>query len=391
MIERVEPGDSSAPTGPQDSLAHSPKHVVLLVHGINTRARWVTVIKPTLEAAGLIAAPAGYDVYGILRFMLPFDWLRRKAIERVRIRINTAIAHHKPDRLSVIAHSFGSFIVARLLASEFNIRWHRLIFCGSVNAQDFPFEQYLDRFTAPIVNEIGTNDVLPALAERVTWGYGSVGSHGFLSAVVEERWHTGLGHSDFLTADFCQQFWVPWLSHGVLTVGSTNPPPPPLWARVVSRLPLRWILVAMFLSLTLLGATTMSRWPPSTLAPYRQDPTPQRRVTDLGTTIQSINVAMEQSCRGGPVARWWSGCKDWRIEPNVYALKLCGSVALYGNPEEALRSAAQQFPECLVVKESPSGQLSVGIGPNLPTKQGEHETWILCGCSKEIIPSLNPR
>jgi hypothetical protein len=48
-----------------------------------------------------------------------------------------------------------------------------------VNAQDFPFEQYLKRFTIPVINEIGTRDFLPALAESITWGYGSVGTHGF--------------------------------------------------------------------------------------------------------------------------------------------------------------------------------------------------------------------
>jgi hypothetical protein len=167
-------------------------HLVILVHGINTRAQWLSTVKPALVEAGLWAESAGYGFYGALRFLIPIDWLRRQAIERVRIRINAATASHKPVMLSVIAHSFGSYIVARLIAQEFHIKWHRIIFCGSVVSDRFPFEQCVSRFTSPILNEIGTRDYWSALAQAVTWCYGSVGSHGFQGAGFEERWHRGL-------------------------------------------------------------------------------------------------------------------------------------------------------------------------------------------------------
>jgi len=59
-------------------------HVVLLVHGINTHAKWNHIIGPTLNEAGFRAAPAGYGVFGVLRFLLPFEFVRRRAVERVR-------------------------------------------------------------------------------------------------------------------------------------------------------------------------------------------------------------------------------------------------------------------------------------------------------------------
>ena len=61
-------------------------HVVILIHGINTRAQWLGIVGPALQARGLVPAPAGYGVYGVLRFLLPFDWLRKRAIASVENR-----------------------------------------------------------------------------------------------------------------------------------------------------------------------------------------------------------------------------------------------------------------------------------------------------------------
>src|SRR5690242_13800255 len=91
--------------------AKSKDHLVLLVHGINTRAQWISVIKPTLEEAGLSVAPAGYGMYGVVRFLLPFPKLRLKAVERVRTALRISKTVYKPTKVSVIAHSFGSYIV----------------------------------------------------------------------------------------------------------------------------------------------------------------------------------------------------------------------------------------------------------------------------------------
>jgi len=223
-------------------------HVVVLVHGINTRAPWISVLSGTLQNANLVAAPAGYGVWGVVRFLLPFDRLRRQAARRVVTKIRTAKVLHNPEKLSVIAHSFGSYLIARTLAEEFDIKWHRVIFCGGVASERFPLEQYLSRFDSPILNEIGTQDYWPALAEAITWGYGSVGSFGFNSPAVTERWHKGFTHSDFLTANFCTKFWIPFLEKGEIIKGN-EPEPLPRMMRILARLPLNWIILIIFIVL----------------------------------------------------------------------------------------------------------------------------------------------
>jgi hypothetical protein len=226
-------------------------HLVVLVHGINTRALWIGLLKPTLEDCGFTIAPASFGVLRVGFFLLPIPWFRNNAVKSVLRDVKTAITIHKPDLISVIAHSFGTYVIARIVAEEPDLQWHRIIFCGSVVSQRFPLYQYLGRFKHPILNEVGTRDIWPAMAESVTWGYGSVGSYGFNKPPVETRWHRGFHHSDFLTDEFCRSYWVPFLRDGSIKRGD---PPDflPWWTRIITLLPLRWVIVATITAILVL-------------------------------------------------------------------------------------------------------------------------------------------
>jgi hypothetical protein len=142
--------------------------------------------------------------------------------------------------MSVIAHSFGTYIVGRLLTDYPEFQWYRIIFCGSVIREDFRFDQVLERFRDPLLNEIGTKVYWPALAESAGWDYGSVGSTGFNRPPVVSRWHHGFEHSDFLTEDFCKEFWIPFLQgHKAKRAGKATQMP--LYVRLICVMPFRWV------------------------------------------------------------------------------------------------------------------------------------------------------
>ena len=291
------------------------KHLVILVHGINTNAQWFPIIKRSLEDAGFIAAPAGYGIFGVIRFLMPFDRLRRGAIKRVSEKIRLARLYYKPDSISVIAHSFGTYVVSRIIAETFDIELDRVIFCGSVVESEFPFQNNLLRFKAPLYNEIGTRDYWPLIAAAVTWGYGSVGSDGFQNPVVNDRWHKNFRHSDFLTKDFCETFYIPSLK-GELVSGD-DAVPFPLWARVLARLPVRWFLAVLLLVASVLGSAYIVRAapPPSTMIKKFSDlfrkptPTPpQWHQLATGTRFIPVN---------GPVMTFSDvdgASLDWQID-----------------------------------------------------------------------------
>jgi alpha-beta hydrolase superfamily lysophospholipase len=231
----------------EESAPTSNGHLVILVHGINTRAHWMNELKPALEKAGFAVAPTSYGKFGIPRF-LSFPARREKAIQDVLRDIRTAIHVHKldtgsePAKMSVISHSFGTYVVGRILTDYQDVKWYRVIFCGSVVRDDFPLQNVLHQFARPLLNEVGTEDYLPALAESAGWGYGSIGSNGFNRPPVETRWHHGFGHSDFLTASFCNEFWIPFLQ-GQKAKPAGRAVDLPLYVRAIARLPLRWLIL----------------------------------------------------------------------------------------------------------------------------------------------------
>ena len=109
---------------------------------------------------------------------MPNEYFQNRVIEKVWDQIRDVKRQNQNAKLSFIAHSFGTYILANILQREFDFDAYRVIFCGSVVKYDFPFEQIDRRFTTPILNEVGAKDVYPALAESITWGYGSAGTYG---------------------------------------------------------------------------------------------------------------------------------------------------------------------------------------------------------------------
>lgn len=274
------------------------EHLVVLVHGINTNAQWFPIVRKSLEEAGFLAVPAGYGIYGVIRFLIPLAFLRRAAINRVSAKIRLARNYYKPKLISVIAHSFGTYVVARIIAETFDIELNRVIFCGSVVKNDFPFQENHNRFKPPLYNEIGTRDYWPIVASAVTWGYGSVGADGFQSPVVNDRWHKDFRHSDFMTKEFCEKFYIPSL-RGEAVAGD-DPSSFPFWVQLLSRLPVRWFLAALIIAgFTLATAFVIQNTPPpgrlatdfielTKLTPKKIKP-PEWRLLPAGTRYTPID------------------------------------------------------------------------------------------------------
>jgi hypothetical protein len=225
----------------------STNHVVILVHGIRDFALWQTAIRSTLEEGGFRAEATNYGRFNLLEFLAPFSYFRKKAIDTVWNQIRIIKQNNEGALLSVVAHSFGTFVVSHLMQNNFDVRFHRVIFCGSVVRYGFPFEQFQNRFSAPIVNEVGTRDIWPAIAESVTFGYGSAGTYGFRRPLVRDRWHNKARHGYFLSAEFCKTFWQPFLKNGTFVGGAAAPESPRVWLQILSIVKIKYLLISVVL------------------------------------------------------------------------------------------------------------------------------------------------
>lgn len=218
-------------------------HLVMLLHGINTYADWTLEIKDVLSENGLVPSASSFGFLSVAKFLFPIDLFRDQAVEKFISDVRIAINLSSAAKVSVIAHSFGTFVVSKAMLRAPDIKWNRIIFCGSVVKSDFPFDQLLNRFRAPLLNEVGSNDIWPAVAESVTWGYGYVGSHGLNHPMVTTRWHSGFKHSDFLTRDVCERYWIPFLNNGDIVKG--DKPSSFRIKRIISLMKIRYWIVAI--------------------------------------------------------------------------------------------------------------------------------------------------
>lgn len=268
------PASSTEDESPESSFRN--RDVIILVHGIRDHALWQTEIRATLERHGFIVEATNYGRFGLLRFLSPLPFFRAQAIRQISEQVRIVKQRYPGRQLSIIAHSFGTYVVSKMLQQYFDLRLHRVIFCGSVVPYKFTYEQIQDRFRRPIMNEVGARDPWPAIADSVTWGYGNAGTYGFRRPLVRDRWHEGAGHGYFLTSGFCDKFWTPFLRDGIVIEGSAKPEMPPFWLRALTAIKLKYIAsAALTVVLYLYGGVTVGL-----LDQFRSDIIPQRSTTD---------------------------------------------------------------------------------------------------------------
>jgi hypothetical protein len=204
-----------------------------------------------LEQQGFVVQPTNYGYFDILQFLFPWQPFSRRIFNDITKQIRHTLRINNVTRCSVIAHSFGTFILSRIFRDSADLYFQKIIFCGSVVHYGFPFEEYSHRFEHPLINEVGTRDFWPAIAEAVTVGYGSAGTYGFRRPAVRDRWHNGRSHSDFLNQDFCTRYWVPLMRKGEFVEDDENPEPSPWWLWLLSTLQVKYIIIAIVVMMLL--------------------------------------------------------------------------------------------------------------------------------------------
>ena len=209
-------------------------HAVAMIHGIRTDARWHGEVGRVLRAADPSINPVaiGYGFFDVFSFLLPIPGVRRRVVAKVIEELQTLSKDPSTKQISIIAHSFGTYLTAFALLRLPSLKVHRLILCGSVVPLGFKWSKLQERLEVIdaaqhaakcVINDYGWRDYWPVMAHSVSCGYGSGGRYGFQTTLVEDRGHN-TGHSEFFKEDFVKQYWVPALSQGRI-VGNPEKPP----------------------------------------------------------------------------------------------------------------------------------------------------------------------
>jgi len=237
----------------------SQNTVVILIHGIRTAAWWQNRVASILQTdANVTVIPLKYGFFDIFRFLCPFGVCRDGPIDRVRRELEGIREDYRDARLVVFAHSFGTYILSRILVENPYFKLNRIVLCGSIIPEDFNWGRVENQILAAnnrdaIINDCGLRDFWPVVARSASWGYGASGTFGFGTFDVRDRFHP-LTHSEFFKSEFVRKYWVP-------AVADLPPVPDeqiadqgtPAWFGLL-RFPIRWVLGLGILMLPVLIA-----------------------------------------------------------------------------------------------------------------------------------------
>jgi O-acetyl-ADP-ribose deacetylase (regulator of RNase III) len=234
------------------------KHGVVLLHGIRTAAGWRMRIGDEIRDAdsGLTPIPIGYGFFNILCFIFPGPW-RQAAAETVWKKMNVVFENPNLDRVSIVAHSFGTWITGYLLKHK-NLKFHRVLFCGAILDTRYDWPSAAAKISGPtfhpnpvarVINDCGTRDIWPIFARSVTWGYDMSGRWGFQNALVQDRFHS-VTHSGFFEQGFAAKYWVPALTQDVIERGpklKDKEISPPHWLTMLSVVKIPYLVLVVLL------------------------------------------------------------------------------------------------------------------------------------------------
>jgi pimeloyl-ACP methyl ester carboxylesterase len=228
---------------PTSNRTPNVTEVVLLIHGIRDFAEWQDMVSTVLaEIPATEISPLKYGRFDAFRFWFPF-WTREAPITKLLWRIRAARDRVPPPQLSVIAHSFGTYAIGKILKENPDIRLHRLVLCGAILPSDFRWDQIRSSVEARIINDCGLKDIWPVLAQSTTFGYGPSGRFGFGTPGVRDRFHD-FGHGGFFQEKFVRDFWLPWFRNAEF-VKSKAPQPSGAHWHLLTVIQLKWLAILL--------------------------------------------------------------------------------------------------------------------------------------------------
>ena len=193
------------------------KKVVLSLHGIRTRGVWQKELAPVLAKHGFIPYPLDYGNFPALFLLVP--WFRQRKIEWLRREYERITGEEQMKRLSIIAHSLGTLLVAGMLQKYTSIKVDKLIFAGSIVKENFDVQSLVSTGQANLIeNDTGWKDIWPKIARILIPGAGAAGTAGFSQKhpLLIERDFPLFKHSDYFHRTHFTTYWIPTLRRTVI-------------------------------------------------------------------------------------------------------------------------------------------------------------------------------
>jgi hypothetical protein len=194
--------------------------IVISVHGIRTAARWQKSLADLLSLYDIKHRAHDFGHYGLQRFVWQSSRQRKinefydfygDLVREQRVGVDPANYRSRP---SIVAHSFGTYIVGHAMQKYSDVRFDKIILCGSILPVDFDWSTLFHRDQVNFVrNEYGPQDRWASIVGNFIEGSGASGSEGFqlLSTVVSQERFEYFDHSDYFHKQHIENNWLPVL------------------------------------------------------------------------------------------------------------------------------------------------------------------------------------
>jgi formylglycine-generating enzyme required for sulfatase activity/pimeloyl-ACP methyl ester carboxylesterase len=199
-------------TTPGDNRDREGRPFVITMHGIKTRGTWQKDLASELSDAGFPNRAIDYDNFRALQLIYPPS--RRKKIEWFREMYAQICRERGIERPSVVAHSFGTYLVARAI-QIYGLKFDRVIFCGSIVRRDFPWTEVFKKgHVRAVLNDFGGLDVWAWVVKYFVSDADQSGRYGFKDTAggdMVQVYRPEFRHGDFFTQLNYDRNWIPFL------------------------------------------------------------------------------------------------------------------------------------------------------------------------------------
>lgn len=198
--------------------------ILVSIHGLLSRAEWNQEIAPIASSQDWIFAPYTYETNKPDLLFKPGK--RSKVVDDFREWIYDLQSRFEGE-ISIIAHSFGTYIIGAYLEGFINeefspVAFNSIILTGSILNKNFEWEKYRGYSVGSVYNTIAPNDefvkYMPSSELKKYIGmstvFGQSGIEGFESktSMLTQNSFEILNHNNSIKRDIIESKWLPFLN-----------------------------------------------------------------------------------------------------------------------------------------------------------------------------------
>ncbi|MCU1782184.1 hypothetical protein NTD80_05395 [Pseudomonas sp. 13B_2.1_Bac1] len=201
---------------------NEPAGVLVTVHGIMSNGGWNTHVLPAASNQGWIVAPYFYG------FETPDILLnkgkRKAAVDDFREWIYDIQQTYcqNGEKISVIAHSFGTYLVGAYMSGFEEVppvTFNTIILTGSILNENYDWAACAGNKVGRVRNEIAPNDQWVKWMPDKKWIeldplFGRAGVNGFNSdsSILDQPRNNIFDHNNVIKRDVVRTMWMPYLN-----------------------------------------------------------------------------------------------------------------------------------------------------------------------------------